>query len=45
MQPPPIPIQSRGVGLPAAKLVAVGTVQSPVTELKSFEPCSSVPWL
>src|SRR5437764_5585280 len=46
IQPPPIPIQSDDdSACPAACCVAVGTVQSPVIELNSLLPCSSVPWL
>jgi hypothetical protein len=45
MQPPPIPIQSEeSSACPAVCAVAVGTVQSPVIELNSLSPCSSVPW-
>jgi hypothetical protein len=46
MHPPPIPIQSdEASGCPAVCWVTVGTVQSPVTEVNSLLPCSSVPWL
>src|SRR5437588_12275395 len=46
MHPPPIPIQSDDdSSCPAVCWVAVGTVQSPVIELNSLPPCSSVPWL
>src|SRR5947209_1715502 len=45
-QPPPMPIQvDEYSAWPLVCCVAVGTVQSPLTELKSLLPFSSVPWL
>ncbi len=44
--PPPMPIQSdESSSWPAVWAVTVGTVQSPVTDVKSFPPCSREPWL
>src|SRR5579862_9568129 len=44
-QPPPIPIQSdESSAWPAVCWVAVGTVQSPLSELKSVPPFSIEPW-
>jgi hypothetical protein len=41
-----MPIQSEeAAACPALCWAAVGTVQSPETELKSLLPCSRVPWL
>jgi hypothetical protein len=45
-QPPPIPIQSDDASAcPAVCCVTVGTVQSPVIDVKSVSPFSSEPWL
>src|SRR5437868_1936224 len=45
-QPPPIPIQVEEYSSwPRVCWVAVGTVQSPVIELKKPLPGSSAPWL
>jgi hypothetical protein len=45
-QPPPIPIQSDEYSAwPGACCDGVGTVQSPLIEVKSFPPSASEPWL